>query len=365
MKRLPIHFLCLGLLVLLCGCLSSHGEPFPGSGLSQGLEKVKGVSWESARGQVESQHLESLRPYHVTWIAQTPFGWQRAWNESEIAFGGQRGMWGERDSGLVRTAQLARQHGIKTLLKPHIWLRGGGQGKWRSDIEMKSEAEWKEWFAQYEAFILHYAVLAEQYGFEGFCIGTELYIASSEHETEWRDLIQKVRAVYSGQLTYAANFYKEYEAIAFWDALDFIGVQAYFPLTKQQDPTVKQLKKGWKPHLAALRACAQKWNKPIVFTEVGYRSSRDAGIEPWVWPERGTVAPEKISNEVQARCYQAMFEACWKEDWMQGIFLWKWSPQNYGWQSNPANGRRRRTPSPVSFAPKAETLTVIEKWFRP
>ncbi len=363
MKRISLF--SLPLLLLAIGWLSWQGlKPVQASAplLSPLPEKIKGISWEAARGDITAAHVGSLQPYHVNWMAQTPFGWQAAYDQPELVFNGSRGMWGERDSGLIKTALLAREMGIKTMLKPHIWLRERSEGKWRSDIEMQNEADWKEWFANYEAFILHYARLAESQHFEAFCIGTELYIASSTHEAEWRDLIQKVREVYSGQLTFAANFYKEYEAIAFWDALDFIGVQAYFPLTKSVDPTVKALKKGWAPHFAALKQIHQKWNKPVVFTEVGYRSSRDAGVEPWVWPERGEVAPDKISAQTQAHCYEAMFETFWKEDWMGGLFLWQWSPQNYGWEPG-ENSRRRGTPSPVSFCPKAEGLLVLQKWF--
>jgi hypothetical protein len=49
-------------------------------------------------------------------------------------------------------------------------------------------------------------------------------------EKEWRRVIAAVRGVTSARLTYAANF-DAYQRVAFWDALDAIGIQAYFPLT--------------------------------------------------------------------------------------------------------------------------------------
>lgn len=322
-------------------------------------EKMKGVSWE-ARGRIKMDQLRTLSECHVNWIAQTPFGWQQGHNSPEIAFHSRRGMWGERDSGLVLTAQLADSLGIKTMLKPHIWLSRPAEGKWRSDIAMDSPEEWKQWFAQYESFILHHARLAEAHDFAALCIGTELYLTSVGHEAAWRQIIAKVREVYSGKITYAANFYKEYEEIQFWDALDFIGIQAYFPLSEITEPTVEQLKKGWQPHYQQIKQLQKKWNKPIVFTEVGYRSSTDAAIRPWEWEARGEVPTELISATTQARCYQAMFETFWHEPWMQGVFIWKWSPENYGMAET---GRRRRSPSPVSFAPKTEAMAVMKKWF--
>jgi hypothetical protein len=47
-----------------------------------------------------------------------------------------------------------------------------------------------------------------------------------------------------GKLTYAANWDK-YDQVSFWDELDFIEIQAYFPLTAQTSPTAEEIKKGW------------------------------------------------------------------------------------------------------------------------
>ena len=358
MKRLLFY----AFLLIFIGATAAYQKSAISSPVNQlnylKIEKIKGVCWE-ARDSIGMSAIESLDDYHVNWISQTPFGWQQQHNSPVIAFHSNRGLWGERDIGLTHTAQLAKQKGIKTLLKPHIWLRRGN-GKWRSDIEMDNPEAWKEWFDQYEKFILHHARLAEENGFEGLCIGTELYITSTKHEKEWRAIIANIRKVYSGQLTYAANFYKEYEEIQFWDALDFIGLQAYFPLTDKETPSLKTLEKGWESHYKELKKLYKKWQKPIVFTEVGYRSSKDAAIRPWEWEERGEVSTNKISAKTQALCYEAMFKTFWQEEWMTGVFLWKWTSQNHGQQ---IDNKRRRQPSPLSFTPKEEGLKVIQSWY--
>lgn len=357
-------------LILCIAGLCITGSIFHGISSSEKHELVKmevgememrGVCWEASRQPIDSQHIQSLLDHHINWISQTPFGWQSGHDHPEIAFHSNSGMWGERDEGLVYTAKLARATGVKTLLKPHIWLTRAN-GKWRSDIEMNSPEEWKRWFEQYESFILHHAKLAETNGFEGLCIGTELYIASSQHEQAWRNIIAKIREVYSGKLTYAANFYKEYEEIKFWDALDFIGIQAYFPLTDKDNPSLKELRKGWQPYVKKIEALHKKWQKDIVFTEVGYRSSKDAAIRPWEWEARGaSVEEEKISASTQALCYEAMFQSFWDKKWMKGFFLWKWTPENYAPEFLV---NRRRQPSPLSFTPKAEGLKVIDSWYK-
>ena len=50
--------------------------------------------------------------------------------------------------------------------------------------------------------------------------------------------------MYSGKLTFGANWYLEYEDVTFWDDLDYIGIQAYFPLTKKENQGVDELVKG-------------------------------------------------------------------------------------------------------------------------
>ena len=321
--------------------------------------KMKGVCWDGG-DSIQAQHIQTLEPYSVNWISLTPFGFQASYNSPEIRFGRSRGSGRNRDYRMAHTTRLAKEKGIKVMLKPHIWLRDH-DGKWRSDIDMETPEAWQVWFAAYEKFILHHAQLAEEHQIESLCIGTELYLCTTQHETQWRQLIQKIRTVYSGQLTYAANFYKEYEEIQFWDALDYIGIQAYFPLTDQVNPSLKTLKKGWEPHFKKIKKIHKKWKKPVVFTEFGYRSSNDAAIHPWEWEERGHIDSTKISAKIQAICYDALFETFWQEDWIAGTFLWKWTRENYG--PTHTQRRRRRAPSPFSFSPKQDGLKVLQKWY--
>jgi hypothetical protein len=261
---------------------------------------------------------------------QTPFGWQSDYDSPEFQMKTGGGvLWGETDQGIRHTTLLARKRGIKTMLKPHIWLRNRHDGKWRSDIEMHSEKDWQSWFAHYRQFIVHYAMLADTLGIEALCIGTELHQTTRQRENDWREIIKAVREVYNGKLIYAANWYKEFEEIKFWDALDYIGIQAYFPLTSEENPEVEDLIKGWDTHLKKIEKLHKQTGKPVAFTEVGYRSMSDAAIEPWKWPERG--AEQNASNldlRTQKNCYQALFQTFWDKPWFAGCYIWKWFPNS-------------------------------------
>lgn len=298
----------------LCYLLPANAQQPP-------LEKQKGVCWVAGKEVVTEKEFNSLLSNHINWISQTPFAWQATAASSSIKLNSQsdRVWWGESDKGIAETTALAKKLGIKTILKPHIWVRNS----WPGDIEMKSDTAWRTWFNNYEKFILHYARIAQQHKIEIFCVGTELQ-QTTNREKEWRSIISKVRSVYSGKLIYAANFHQEYERIRFWDALDFIGVQAYFPLAKNQKASLDELIINWNEPLASLERIHKKFNKPVVFTEIGYRSDADAAIEPWRWPQESTEV--QISNEAQANCYQAFFKAVWNKSWLAGVYFWKWFP---------------------------------------
>ncbi|RSK33972.1 hypothetical protein EI290_09720 [Hymenobacter metallilatus] len=328
--------------------LSSVG-PAPTDG------RLRGVSWV-AGDSVSALDLEPLRRAGVTWIAQTPFGWQPSATGPEIRLstGNNRHYWGESDRGIRLTAARARQHGIRTLLKPHLWLRNGGT--WPGDIAMTSEADWQQWFANYSRFILHYAQLAEASQIEALCIGTELEHASGPtHEAAWRQLIRQIRAVYHGQLTYAANWSGEFERVPFWDALDFIGVQAYFPLATTNSPDKATLLRAWRGPLKRLEAVQKQFARPVVFTEAGYKTTPDAAIQPWTWPDRMALL-SKADETTQATCYAALFETFWARPWFKGLFVWKWYPG-----LSPDGSARRH----LDFTPQHKPAErVMAEWFR-
>ena len=319
--------------------------------------RLRGVSWVGG-DSITAAELAPLLKNQVNWIAQMPFGWQAGVAEPAVRLSpgrrpGRGGYWGESDAGLLYTARLARQHGIRTLLKPHLWVRG--RNAWPGDVNMANAAAWNAWFASYSAFILHYAQLAETGRFDGFCIGTELLHATEpRHERAWRDLIRQVRRVYHGPLTYAANWSGEYQQIRFWDALDYVGIQAYFPLSTAPSPPLDTLLRGWRPHLRALAAWQQRVRKPVVFTEVGYKTTPDAAARPWEWPEY--LATLEVPDEAtQARCYEALFRACWGQPWLRGMFIWKWYP------GLEADGPARRH---ADFTPQHKPAeAVLARWY--
>lgn len=222
---------------------------------------------------------------------------------------------GENDAAVVATYQMAKELGMQTLLKPQIWFPGA----WPGEVEMKNKQDWKLFFQHYRRWIRHYAMLAEIHEMDMFCVGVEFAKATVQHPEEWRSLIRDMRQIYQGPITYAANWGEEFEKLAFGDELDVIGVDNYYPLSKRDKPSDKVLEEGFEDVKKTLKKVHKKFNKPIIFTEVGFRS-----IEaPWKQPHE-EAGDASFSSIDQARCYRVILEGIQGEDWCRGLFWWKW-----------------------------------------
>ena len=287
----------------------------------------RGVSF-MAHSVVNTETLRPLVQNNIEWIVLHPYAWQRTFDDPEVVRRPTTSMrWSASDSTIEAVTKQAHEAGLRIFLKPHIWL-AHQNGKWRSDIEMKDEADWATWFAGYTEMILDYAGMAEELGIEMLCIGTELKTTALLREKEWRMLTASVREVYSGEITYAANWDEEYQHIAFWDALDYIGIQAYFPLTNEKNPQLRSIVSGWQVHKQEIEATSRRFDKPVLFTEIGYKSTVDATIEPWRWFGMLAGSFDRVSVQTQATAFEGFFEVFWNEPWFAGAYVWRWASRH-------------------------------------
>jgi hypothetical protein len=167
--------------------------------------------------------------------------------------------------------------------------------------------------------------MAQENDVEIFSVGTELEATTFKAWSHrWNRIIDKIEEIYDGYLTYSANW-TEYEEVPFWDRMDFIGIDAYFPLAEDNEPTLEDLKLAWE----ALADKIENWldakdltGKGVLLTEIGYPSADGAARQPWV----------AISNvedqQEQADCLQATFDVLVKRPWFKGYYIWQYFPQD-------------------------------------
>jgi hypothetical protein len=265
---------------------------------------------------VLQEHINPLVELHANYAAIMPFGFVRNMGSPEILYDSERQWFGETRKGVKQYIEMLHKNNIRVLLKPHLWI---SHGEFTGYLKMNNEETWEQLETGYRDFILSYAEVAAQTGVAIFCIGTELEQFITHRPAFWLELIAEVRGIYSGELTYAANW-DEYKRVPFWDRLDYIGIDAYFPVSESKTPTIAEAGIGWQQWKKEMAGVATSFNKQIIFTEVGYRSMDFAGKEPWK-SERGEAA---ANMEAQSNLTAALLEELWKEPWFSGGFIWKW-----------------------------------------
>ena len=278
--------------------------------------KINGISFVASRDKATQEHIVPVKNLGANHAAVMPFGFIRALDNPKIAFNTERQWYGERRDGAKDYIELLQSNNVAVMLKPQIWI---SHGEFTGYLKMEDEAGWKILEDSYRSFILEYADLAQETQVALFCIGTELEQFVVSRPVYWKALIAEIKTIYTGKLTYAANW-DEYKRVPFWKEMDFIGIDGYFPVCDKETPTLESSRKGWQPWKIELSAFAKLHSKKILFTEWGYRSVNYAGKEPWTSDRTMT----SVNLEAQVNTTRATFEELWQEDWFAGGFVWKW-----------------------------------------
>jgi len=247
-------------------------------------------------------------------VSVMPMAGQRSPDQPGLGFM-RRGAGSEHDLAMVEGVRRARAHGFQVLYKPHVWV---GRDSWPGDIAMTSDADWELWWRAYRRYIVHHAILAAFSGAEVFAVGTELG-GTLGREAEWRHLIASVRRVYPGAVTYAGNWWGDYDRIPFADLLDAVGVDAYFPLSRDPEASDGDLAAGAREAVERMRAVATRFGKPLLLTELGFSARRAAWTTPHVEGRPG----DPVSERDQERAYAAFLGALGRPEWLAGVYPWK------------------------------------------
>lgn len=278
----------------------------------------EGYGWVDGYGsRAAARSLEAARAVGANAVSITPFAFQRdvAAPALQLLHERRAGRFApESDGAVAATVADAQELGFTVLLKPHLWC---GHGRWCGEIAMRDEAAWTQWFAEFERFVLHYALLAERLAVPVLVVATELP-GTTHRDAQWRTLLARVRSVYGGIVTYASNWGEELERVPFWDALDVVGVSAYWPLADGPGASIESVAARFTALQERLAQQRRALGKPLWFLEIGFPDAR----EPWRTPHAHD--GEFDGGVDQGRAYSLVLDAVARRGVPDALFWWKW-----------------------------------------
>ncbi|XYI00187.1 glycoside hydrolase family 113 [Sorangium sp. So ce1128] len=253
----------------------------------------------------------------ATWVSLTPFGrvWDGKGTGVDLVF---EAPFQENRRNVLAAIAQAHARGLKVLLVPHLWVESG---EWRAQIDPGDDAGWARWAESYRRFLLTWAAVAREGGAEMLSVGVELRSwVTTPRAASFLPIIEAVRRVYPGLLTYSANW-DDVEHTVIFDALDLIGINAFYPLAEREGASFEELLRGGRKVAEGVDAVARAWGKPVLLTEIGYTTRRDPAVRPWEWPDRmkGVVVDERS----QAEAYAAVVAPFLDARTCAGFFVWR------------------------------------------
>lgn len=297
--------------------------------------------------------IEEIAVLEAQWVTITPYIAMMSCEDTRVIpyFEFPRE---KMEAMVVEAIRQARSAGLKVFLVPHVYpwdwcwrghLRPGG-------TEMGTEKGWGEWFDSYGSYMQDLAVLAAEENVDMLSIGVEFKSASSRFGYRFATIAEELRSFYPGKLTYCANW-NEAEEVPFWDHLDYIGINAFYPMSESggYDPEEILLSAG---NIAGrLRFLSEVHDKPVIYTEVGFKALKGALKEPWIWPEN--IENPVVDDDIQAVLFDITFYTLWGEPWFDGLFVWRYmsDPSDYSQEA------------PYGYPPRLKPAEkIIESWFR-
>lgn len=281
------------------------------------FDKVYGITFApfvpkgALLGEEPKKSLKAMKERTgCNYMLLAPAGVQDKPQSTTIDFTGEYTSSDEEITDIVR---YAKELGLKVIIKPTVNCL---DGTWRAHInffdeDVPCEPKWGDWFKAYTEFQMHFAALSEKLGVDMFIPGCEMVMAD-RREDEWRELIAKLRTVYSGPISYNCDKYQEHN-VKWWDCVDAISSSGYYPIY------------DWDKQLNRIEEVVKKYNKPFFFAEAGCMSAKGSNLVPNNWEAEGEYDPKG-----QADWYREMFDKCKKRDWVSGMVLWSWDEKLYG-----------------------------------
>lgn len=284
------------------------------------------VDWSGIGYYLFNDSLEKAKYNYINYVAINLWVYQNGGTAINIY---KHSTMTPEDDALKNVIDLAHSKGMKVLLKVNVDDVNGVV--WRGNF---NPTDRNAWFSNYRTIMTQYARLASEKNVEMFSVGCEFKSLSTiTYYSNWTNIINGIRDIFSEKLIYSANW-DEYENVPFWGELDYIGIDAYFPLDTNNNATADDVKNDWYNSQVSGGYGGRNWvseisnfcflnGKDVFFTEIGYSSADGAAEEPWEW----NLTP--INLTLQSNLYRGTILAWTNYSWFKGLFWWDWKKSIY------------------------------------
>ena len=256
-------------------------------------------------------------------------------------------------AGVVRAKQL----GMKVTVNPFVEYQNfqTWRGFWNPAA---GSAVSNTYWSDYRQYIADAAAMAEANGADAFNVGTEMQALTnnSGHNGSWTSVINAADAAFSGEIGYASNW-SEYNNPnidnAIWSnpAIDYLGVDAYFPIVTERQANSS----GTNPNPAFIDLVEANWNDlldneilpyahsqqggeglPVKFTEYGLLPFNRATVQ------HGAVQNGTVDTDEQIMGFDGLLRALdgrQADGDILAMHIWQWSmPGSNGslWNMDPS-----------------------------
>lgn len=240
---------------------------------------------------------------------------------------------------ITNVISRAKALGLYVILKPHVISPVCcGQNRNNSNTNISTFLP-TNFFPAWKGYLLDMVSNLPVGSVDAISIGTELDFIDWQFRPEWASLIQSVRNVYRGSLTYDAMFSqysssKDVATVVFWDLLDFISCSFYVRLSSNDGLTAVSLAQLMRSNpnveiidaIGYLKQIATQYGKQVFALEGGYQSANGAlwGVNEYY----GQTATE--NQDLQARGLDAyLFALNFNQGtWLKGVSLWDLQPRH-------------------------------------
>ncbi len=299
---------------ILCILLFSSGFSFSQVSHTQDKELINGVTLCMHSFDYSFDYRDmvaEISDLGAEWIqVNIKFYQENIYSSRIVSDKGYEAYWNQFE----QIIQKAKEENLKVTILPIILLTNPQGSNWRGLID---PYDLDKWFSYYEKLMVRIATVAEQNDVDMLTVGSEL-VNLQQYTSRWEKVIKEVRANFSGDLNYAANW-DAYETIGFLDKLDYLGISGYFDLTSSMNPSSWSLRYSWGSIKSQIFDFQEKNNIPIIFTELGYTSQDGTNMHPWNY-----YATDVVDLEEQKDCYKAFIDVWGDDEDFYGVFFYDW-----------------------------------------